>query len=277
MADPRADSNPTVTLSDGALMPQLGLGVWQTPAGKTAEVVRHAVEAGYRAVDTAVIYDNEDGVGEALADHPDIFVTTKVWNTDQGFDATLRAFDISAKKLRREMIDLYLIHWPAPRKDRYVDTWKALVALKESGRVRSIGVSNFMADNLRRIIDDTGITPVVNQIELHPDFQQRELRAVHAELGIETESWSPLGQGRLLADPALSEIARKHGVSTAQIIIRWHLDQGLIVIPKSVHRDRIRQNIDVFGFALDQDDLTRIEALDRPNTRVGPNPATASF
>jgi len=179
-----------VTLNDGATMPQLGLGVWRTPAGDAASVVSEAVRAGYRAVDTASAYNNEEGVGEALAGH-DIFLTTKLWNADQGFDETLRAFDASAKRLRREAVDLYLIHWPAPKKGLFVKTWKALVRLREDGRAKSIGVSNFNEEHLKRIIDETGVTPAVNQIELHPRFQQRELRAVHERLGIHTESWSP--------------------------------------------------------------------------------------
>ena len=265
-----------VTLNDGTVMPQLGLGVWRTPADDAASIVGLAVKAGYRAVDTASAYNNEDGVGEALAGQ-DVFLTTKLWNADQGFDETLRAFEASAKRLRRETVDLYLIHWPAPKKGRFVETWKALVRLRDDGRARSIGVSNFNADHLERIIDETGVTPSVNQIELHPRFQQRALRAVHERLGIKTESWSPLGQGQLLKDPVLAEIAARHGKSPAQVVIRWHLDSGLIVIPKTVTPERLQQNIDVFDFSLDTADMERIAELDSPDGRIGPDPMTATF
>ena len=265
-----------VTLNDGTTMPQLGLGVWRTPAGDAAEIVGLAVKAGYRAVDTASAYNNEDGVGEALAGQ-DVFLTTKLWNADQGYDETLRAFEASAKRLKRETIDLYLIHWPAPKKGRFVETWKALVRLREEGRATSIGVSNFNEDHLERIIDETGVTPSVNQIELHPRFQQRALRAVHERLGIKTESWSPLGQGQFLKDPVLAEIAAKHGKTPAQAVIRWHIESGLIVIPKTVTPERLQQNIDVFDFSLDAADMDRIAKLDSPDGRIGPDPMTATF
>ena len=268
---------PTIRLNDGTAMPQFGLGVWQTPAADAATVVRDAVAAGYRAVDTATVYGNEAGVGEALADRPDVFLTTKLWNSDQGFDATLRAFEASAKALRREAVDLYLIHWPAPKKGRFVETWKALVRLREEGRATSIGVSNFNEDHLERIIDETGVTPSVNQIELHPRFQQRALRAVHERVGIKTESWSPLGQGQFLKDPVLAEIAAKHGKTPAQAVIRWHIESGLIVIPKTVTPERLQQNIDVFDFSLDAADMDRIAKLDSPDGRIGPDPMTATF
>ncbi len=268
---------PHVTLAGGTRMPRFGLGVWRTPAGDAAAVVRDAVAAGYRAVDTASIYGNEEGVGEALASRPDVFLTTKLWNTDQGFDQTLRAFEASAARLKRDSVDLYLIHWPAPAQDRYVDTWKALVRLKEEGRAKAIGVSNFGAEHLRRVMDATGVTPDLNQVELHPRFQQRALRDVHARHGIATESWSPLGQGRLLDDPVLADLARKHGKTPAQVVIRWHLDSGLVVIPKSVNPARLRENVDVFDFRLDPDDMDRVAALDAPDGRIGPDPATAAF
>ena len=269
--------HPSVRLNDGVEIPQLGLGVWQTPADETASAVRTAVEAGYRMIDTATIYRNEEGVGEALADHPDVFVTTKVWNGDQGYDSTLRAFDASAKRLRRDVLDLYLIHWPAPRQDRYVETWKALLQLKADGRIRSAGVSNFNPDHLERIIGETGEAPSVNQVELHPRFQRRDLRAVHERLGVATQSWSPLGQGQLLQDETLAAIAAKHGKTPAQVIVRWHMDNGIIVFPKSVNPERIRQNADVFDFRLDAEDLERIGSLDSAAGRIGPDPATADF
>lgn len=268
--------NPTVELNDGNRMPQLGLGVWQTPADDAAAVVRSALDAGYRAVDTAAAYNNERGVGEAIEGR-DVFVTTKLWNSDQGYDSALRAFDKSAARLRREVVDLYLIHWPAPRQNRYAESWKALVQLKKDGRVRSIGVSNFNPEHISRIIDETGAAPAVNQVELHPAFQQRALREFHAGHRIRTESWSPLGRGTLMENAEIGRIAKKHGRTPAQAIIRWHLDSGLIVIPKSVDPGRIRENFDVFGFRLDAEDMAALEKLHGPSGRIGPDPLTASF
>jgi 2,5-diketo-D-gluconate reductase A len=266
-----------VVLNDGRSMPQFGLGVFQTPPEITADIVRKAVDVGYRAVDTAAAYRNEEGVGEALDGRPDIFVTTKLWNADHGFDETLRAFEESARKLRRHALDLYLIHWPRPRVNRYVQSWKALIRLKSEGRSRSIGVSNFNREHLERIIGETGVTPAVNQVELHPRFQQRALRAFHDQHGIRTESWSPLGRGPLLSDPAIVSIAAKHGKTPAQVVIRWHLESGLIAIPKTVRAERLRENIGALGFRLDDDDMRRIDALDSPDGRIGPDPATAAF
>jgi len=266
-----------LALNDGRRIPQLGLGVWQTPADQTAEIVRHAVKAGYLSVDTATIYRNEEGVGQGLAGHPGVFLTTKLWNEDQGYDSTLRAFDTSARKLGREVIDLYLIHWPAPAKGLYVDSWRAMVRLREEGRIRSIGVSNFGETHLTRIMDETGVVPVVNQIELHPSFQQRGLRAFHERHDIRTESWSPLGQGKGLSDPKIQEVARKHGKTAAQVVIRWHLESGLIVIPKSATPSRIDENIDVFDFDLDGEDMALIGSLDSASGRIGPDPETANF
>lgn len=268
---------PHITLNDGRSMPQFGLGVWQTPADDAASVVSTAVAAGYQAVDTAAIYGNERGVGEALREHPEVFVTTKLWNDRQGYDAALIAFDRSLERLGRESVDLYLIHWPAPSKGLYVETWQALVRLRDEGRAKSIGVSNFQPDHLKAIIDRTGVVPAVNQIELHPDFQQRELAAFHEAHGIVTESWSPLGQGKILDDPKIAAVAGKHGKTPAQAIIRWHLERGFIVIPKSVHPDRIRQNIDVFDFALDAEDMAVFDGLDDPDARIGPHPDKATF
>jgi 2,5-diketo-D-gluconate reductase A len=268
-------------LRDGNTIPQLGLGVFQTPPDLTAAVVKIALATGYRHVDTAAIYVNEVGVGEGLRTselaREQVFVTTKLWNADQGFDAALKAFDHSAKRLGLDYLDLYLIHWPSPRRDLYVASWRALVRLKEEGRVRSIGVSNFGADHLKRIIDETGVTPVLNQIELHPHFQQRALIETHKQLGIATQSWSPLGQGKALADPVIGAIAARHGRTPAQVIIRWHLDSGLIVIPKSVTPKRIVENFDVFGFTLSAADMDAIAKLDSPEGRIGSDPATASF
>ena len=270
-----------ITLHDGNIIPQLGLGVWQTPNDVAVSAVKTAIEAGYRHIDTAAIYGNEGGVGEGIRavgiPRDKIFVTTKVWNADQGFDATLKAATTSLNRLGLDHVDLYLIHWPAPKKELYVETWRALIRLKEEGKARSIGVSNFAVEHLDRIIGETGVSPALNQIELHPHFQQSALRKAHADRGIATQSWSPLGQGTLLADPAIAAIAAKHGRTPAQVIIRWHIDNDLIVIPKSVTPSRIVQNFDVFGFALDAEDQAAIAKLDSPDGRIGPNPTTAEF
>jgi 2,5-diketo-D-gluconate reductase A len=264
-----------ITLNDGATIPQLGLGVWQVDHDITAQVVGWAIKAGYRLIDTAEGYQNEEGVGEAIraagVPRSELFITSKLR------DAALRAFDDTMKKLGIEQLDLFLIHWPVPSQDKYVEAWKALIELKQAGRIKSIGVSNFNRDHLERIIGETGVVPVANQIELHPRFQQRALRDFHALHNIHTESWSPLGSGRLLSDPTIAGIASKHGKSAAQTIIRWHLQQGLIVIPKSIHQDRIAANFDVFDFELDGEDLKTIAGMDSADGRDGPNPATAAF
>jgi 2,5-diketo-D-gluconate reductase A len=274
-------SQPLLTLNDGNKIPQLGLGTWQTPEAEAAEAVRLALLAGYRQIDTAAIYENEAGVGKGIAaaalPREQVFVTTKVWNSEHGFDATLRAAEASLKRLGLDFVDLYLIHWPAPRQNLYLETWRALIRLKEEGRARSIGVSNFTATHLERIIAETGVTPVVNQIELHPDFQQRALQAFHRARGILTQSWSPLGQGGFLKNATLAAIAQKHGKTPAQTAIRWHLEQGLIVIPKSARAERIRENFAVFDFRLDAEDLERLAALDNESGRIGPHPETADF
>ncbi|GLQ78907.1 oxidoreductase [Mesorhizobium huakuii] len=270
-----------ITLNDGTAIPQLGLGVWQVDRGITADVVGWAIKAGYRLIDTAQGYQNEEGVGEAIraADVPrsELYITSKLRNGAHERDAALRAFDDTMEKLGIEQIDLFLIHWPVPSRDKYVEAWKTLIELKQAGRIKSIGVSNFNKDHLERIIGETGVVPVANQIELHPRFQQRALREFHAGHNIQTESWSPLGSGRLLGDPTIAGIAAKHGKSAAQTIIRWHLQQGLIVIPKSVRQDRIAANFDVFDFELDAQDLETIAGMDSADGRGGPNPATAAF
>lgn len=273
--------HPTLSLHDGRSIPQLGLGVWQTPADTTAQAVKAALAAGYRHVDTAAIYGNEAGVGEGLrasgVPREDVFITTKLWNAEQGFDTTLRAFDASMKLLGLQQLDLYLIHWPCPARSLYVDTWRAFVRLQSEGRVRSIGVSNFEPEHLDRLVQETGVKPVLNQVELHPRFQQHALRDYHAAHGIATQAWSPLGQGQLLSDPAITALATKHGKTPAQIIVRWHIERGHVVIPKSVHPGRIAENADVFDFALDADDMAAIARLDQPQGRIGPNPLTAAF
>ncbi|MFF0199653.1 aldo/keto reductase [Streptomyces sp. NPDC005017] len=269
---------PPIILNNGVEMPQLGFGVWQVPDAEAQNAVATALEFGYRSVDTAAIYGNEAGTGKAIAasgvPREEIFVTTKLWNSDQGYDSTLRAFDDSAAKLGLEYVDLYLIHWPVPARDRYVDTYRAFEKLLGDGRVRAVGVSNFLPEHLERLIGETSVIPAVNQIELHPHLQQHAARAYHAEQGIRTEAWSPLGQGKgLLEVPAIVAVAQKHGRTPAQIVLRWHLQQGTIVIPKSVTPSRIRENIEVFDFTLDTEDLAAIGALNE-DRRLGPNPAT---
>jgi 2,5-diketo-D-gluconate reductase A len=272
-------TQPTIGLNDGNVIPQLGFGVWQVPNEEAAKVVGTAISTGYRSIDTAAIYGNEIGVGKAIAASPvqrtQLFITTKLWN-DQHTNAR-SALNESLSRLGLDHVDLYLIHWPKPRQNAYVEAWKALVKLKEEGRAKSVGVSNFTVSHLKRIIDATGVAPSVNQVELHPRFQQKELAAYHTEHGIITESWSPLGQGTLLENPTLKALAQKHGRTPAQVVIRWHLDRGYIVIPKSVTPTRIRENFDVFDFSLDADDLAKIAALDRKDGRIGPDPETADF
>lgn len=272
-------SVPNLSLSTGAGsidIPQLGFGVWQVPDAEVDAALQTALDTGYRSIDTARIYGNEEGVGRVLAQtdlsRDELFVTTKVWNDDQGFDSTIAAFEASMKRLGLDVLDLYLIHWPAPEQDTYVETWKALLQLREMGRVRAVGVCNFHRDHLERLQDETGEFPAINQIELHPHLQQRELRDFHAQNGILTEAWSPLASGGdVLTDETITAIADRHGVTPAQAILRWHLQIGNVVIPKSVTPGRIRENFDIFGFELDGDDLAQIAALDE-GSRTGPDP-----
>ena len=267
---------PSLPLNDGRSMPQLGLGVWQTPPEATAQAVRAALAVGYRLIDTAAAYRNEAGVGEGVrasgVPRDQVFVATKLWNSDQGYDETLRAFDRSLERLGMDYVDLYLIHWPHPALGRYIDSWRALVRLKEEGRTLSVGVCNFMIEHLRRIMAETGVAPAVNQIELHPCFQQTDLRAFHAGQGIVTQSWSPLGQGRLLKHPEIARIAARHGKTPAQAIVRWHVESGLAVIPKSVNPERIAENFEVFDFRLGEEDMGAIARLDDPVGRIGDDP-----
>jgi diketogulonate reductase-like aldo/keto reductase len=271
---------PALTLNDGVEIPQLGFGVFQVPPPETAEAVTHALQAGYRHIDTAAAYRNEEGVGQAIAatgiPRDELFITTKLWNAEQGYDSTLAAFDASAAKLGLDVIDLYLIHWPTPARDLYVDTWRAFERLKADGRVRSIGVSNFQPAHLRRLFDETSVVPSINQIELHPYLQQPELRAFHAEHEIATEAWSPLAQGAVFDAPAIVAVAEAHGKSPAQVVLRWHLQLGNVVIPKSVTPKRIAENLDVFGFELSDEEMASITPLDRAE-RIGPDPDTANF
>lgn len=270
-------SVPYVTLNDDKMMPQLGLGVWKATNDQARQAVREAFEVGYRAIDTAAIYENEEGVGAGLQDaalpRESYFVTTKVWNADQGAEQSREAALRSLDRLKLDYVDLLLIHWPLPQKDQYLETWKTLIALRDEGRALSIGVSNFNPAHLRRLIDETGVTPAVNQVEAHPYFQRTDLRALHQELGIHTEAWSPLAQGKVSEDPTLQAIAQQYGKTPAQVALRWHLDNGVIVIPKSVTPERIRSNFEVFDFELSEQDRARISELER-NERLGPDPET---
>lgn len=268
---------PSIALHDGVEIPQLGFGVFQVPPEETQSVVEVALDAGYRHVDTAAAYRNEKGVGAALAvsglPREEVFVTTKLWNSQQGYDSTLEAFDASLGRLGLERVDLYLIHWPAPSEDRFVDTWRAFERILEEGRVSTIGVSNFRIEDLERLSSETGTRPTVNQIELHPSFQQEELRAWHAEHGIVTEAWSPLAQGGLLDEETIGRIAARHGKTPAQAILRWHLQLGNVVIPKSVTPERIRENLELFDFELDDEEMAEFARLDS-GERIGPDPET---
>ncbi|MGX5775188.1 aldo/keto reductase [Methylorubrum zatmanii] len=272
------DPVPQIALNDGRSIPQLGFGVWRLPEGETPSIVGTALGSGYRSIDTAAAYDNEAGVGRGLREtvvpRSDVFVTTKLWNDSQGYDATLRAFDASLKRLGLDAIDLYLIHWPCPDRNLYLESWRALIRLREEGRAASIGVSNFTEGQLDRLVAETGVTPALNQIELHPHFQQRRLRAAHERLGIVTEAWSPLGQSQSLGAPAIARIADRLGRTAAQVVLRWHIENGFVAIPKSATPARIHENIDVFGFSLTAEDHAAIANLDRADGRIGPDPET---
>lgn len=273
---------PSVALSDGAAIPQLGFGVWRVDDVGAENAVGTALDAGYRMIDTASLYKNEAGVGRALrsaADRgiarDDVFITTKLGNPDQGYDTTLRAFDESMDRLGLQVLDLYLIHWPLPERGTFVDTFKAFIRLRDDGRVRSIGVSNFTAEHLDRLIGETGVTPVLNQVELHPRLQQRELRAYHAAHRIITQAWAPIGGGTgLLDDPALAGVAARNGITPAQAVLAWHLARGIVAIPKSVTPSRIKENLAAVTVTLPAAELAVIDALDVPDGagRTGSHP-----
>jgi 2,5-diketo-D-gluconate reductase A len=271
-------SVPNIRLNNGVSMPQLGFGVFQVPDAETEAAVTTAFELGYRSIDTAAGYGNEAGVGAAVArsgiPRNELFITTKLVNSEHGYDQALRAFDKSLDLLGLEQLDLYLVHWPRPAVDKYVETWRAFEKLLADGRVRAIGVSNFQPAHLRRVIDETGTVPAVNQIELHPYLTQTELRDVDAKLTIATEAWSPLAKGGdLLSEPLLTGLADKYGRTAAQIVLRWHIQLGNVVIPKSVTPSRMKENIEVFDFELAEDDMEGITAMDR-GLRTGPDPDT---
>jgi 2,5-diketo-D-gluconate reductase A len=268
---------PNLTLRDGVEIPQLGFGVFQVPPEDTQQVVDEALAAGYRHIDTAAAYRNEKGVGAAIAasglSREDVFVTTKLWNSSQGFDSALETFEKSLGRLGMDHVDLYLIHWPVPSQDLFVETWRAFEQVHEEGRARTIGVSNFRIEDLETLQRETETLPTVNQVELHPRFHQAELRAWHEEHRVATEAWSPLGQGALLGEAPIVEIAERHGRTPAQVILRWHIQLGNVVIPKSVTPERIRENIDVFDFELGEEEMASIEKMDT-GRRFGPDPAT---
>jgi 2,5-diketo-D-gluconate reductase A len=273
---------PHLTLNDGRSIPQLGLGVFLVDPAEAERIVTEALEVGYRHIDTAMIYKNEEGVGRAIAasgiPRDELFITTKLWNSDQGAETAPAALDTSLSKLGLDYVDLYLIHWPAPKYGKHVESWQALVELRDAGKARSIGVSNFMQTHLDDLAQASDVVPVVNQVELHPAFQQRELRAFQEPLGILTEAWGPLGQGKYeLAElPGLAGIAESHGKSLQQVVIRWHLQEGLIVFPKTSKRERMIENADVFDFELTAAEMSTIAAADR-DERVGAHPLTTDF
>jgi 2,5-diketo-D-gluconate reductase A len=266
---------PDVTLNNGVRMPQLGFGVFQVGNDEARAAVATALECGYRSIDTAALYGNEHGVGVAVSasgiPRGELFVTTKLWNADQGAGRVLPAFERSIDKLGLDYVDLYLIHWPVPSRDRFVETWEAFQGLYAEGRMRAIGVSNFTPPQLTRLLEETAVVPAVNQVELHPGFQQPELRAFHREHGIATEAWSPLGQGAALTHPVITRLAERHEKTPAQVVLRWHLDLGNVVIPKSVTPGRIRENFSVFDFALTAEDARQIAGLESGH-RIGPDP-----
>jgi len=273
---------PNVALLGGAEIPQLGLGVFQVPPEETGRIVAQALDAGYRSIDTAAAYKNEAAVGAAIAhsalERSELFVTTKRWNAAQGYEETLKAFDDSLARLQLDYVDLYLIHWPVPSIGLYVEGWRALIDIAASGRSRAIGVSNFNAEHIEELIEATGVAPAINQVELHPGFAQAPLRELHQRHGIVTESWSPLAQAdpKLLADPAIIEVATAHDKTPAQVVLRWHVQLGCVVIPKASSPARLKENISIFDFELSAAEIAGIDAVDAIG-RIGPDPATFSF
>ncbi len=267
---------PMVKLHDGRLLPQVGLGVWQIPDNKLDTVIPTAINNGYRLIDTAFIYENEAGVGRGIKlseiNRENLYVTTKLWNTEHSHENATAAFKSSLATLNLDYIDLYLIHWPVPKINQYVEAWESLIRLRDEGLIRSIGVCNFNIEHIQKLLDKTGVLPAVNQIELHPGFQQPELRQFHADQGIQTQAWSPLGQGTLWNNSTLIALAKKHNKSVAQIILRWHIQLGNMIIPKSISSERQQQNLQIFDFVLDESDMERIKAIHKPDGRIGPDP-----
>jgi 2,5-diketo-D-gluconate reductase A len=274
-----ADTVPRIRLNDGAEIPQLGLGVFQVPQDEVAEVVRYALECGYRSIDTAAGYQNEEGVGEAIASsglpREEIYVTTKLANTDHGYESALRASEVSRQKLGLNYVDLYLIHWPLPERGLYLETWRAFEKLKDDGLARSIGVSNFLIPHLERLLEESEVVPAVNQIEVHPALQQRDLREFCWDHDIVPEAYSPLARGEVLRDPLITQLAAKYGRTPAQVVLRWHIQEGHIVIPKSTTPSRIKENFEIFDFELSEEDMTLFESLDS-GQRTGLDPAVVN-
>jgi 2,5-diketo-D-gluconate reductase A len=271
-----------ITLNDGTRIPQLGFGVWQIPDEQAYAAVSTALEVGYRHIDTAAAYENEAGVGRAVREsglpREEVFLTTKLWNGDHGYDAALRAFDQSLERLGTDYVDLYLIHWPVPEQDLYIESWRALEKIASDGRARAVGVSNFTAETLERLVKESAKVPAINQIELHPYFPQPAMRQLNEKLGIVTEDWSPLGQGgELLAEPVLARIGEAHGKTPAQVVLRWHLQLGDVVIPKSATPARIKENFEVFDFELTAAEMDEITGLRRDDGRIGPDPAHFNY
>ena len=263
---------PTLTLNDDRQIPQLGFGTWQIEEDDAPKAVSTALETGYWLIDTAAIYKNEKGVGEGIGDWADIFLQTKIWNESQGYDRTLKAADKCLERLGRDHVDMLLIHWPCPDKGLFMETWKAFIELRDQGKAKSIGVSNFREEDLKRIVDETGVVPALNQIELHPSFQQRAMRKVHQDMGIVTQSWSPLGQGNGMDNDTIKSIADETGKSASAVIIRWHIQHGFSVLPRSTNPDHIRDNYSALSFELSEEQMAKIDALDSEDGRMGPEP-----
>jgi len=264
---------PTLTMNDDRKIPQLGFGTFKLDDDGATKAVKTAIDVGYWLIDTAAVYENESGVGKGIGDWSDIFLQTKIWNDRQGYDEALKAFDESLERLGREHVDMLLIHWPCPEKGTFVDTWKALIELRDAGKAKSIGVSNFREEDLKRIVDETGVVPALNQIELHPTFQQRELRRVHEEMGIVTQSWSPLGQGEGLSQSAIETIGEETGKPASAVILAWHLQHGLAPIPKASSRDHIEANYSSLELTLTDEQMAAIDALHSDDGRMGPDPS----
>ncbi|AUN98888.1 oxidoreductase [Bacteriovorax stolpii] len=274
-------SQKFITLNDGMKIPTIGFGTWRVSDADAPKILDEAFGAGYRLIDTASMYGNEVGIGKAIKEsslsREEIFLTTKVWNSEHGYDATLRAMDKSLSNLKMSYVDLYLIHWPGVNSEKYIPTWKALIRLRKEGIARSIGVSNFTIDHVERLINETGVVPAINQLELHPYFQQKELRAFHDKHKIVTEAWSPLARGNLFDDEVIVALTKKHNKTPAQIVLRWHYENGIIAIPKSGNPTRMLENLDIFDFHFDKEDLAQMDTLDNVNGRTGANPLTADF